>query len=343
MKNPFEKCLPSTFVVATPFQALCAVAAIKNLQISDFVIVAVFHGGIRDSQLVKFLEKKGINYIPFRYTHKCLFCQYIKALFGFSGKYERLFCGFFGSSYMQGVGLPFVKTGSPIVYLDDGNNVVSFLMNTYKLWDASYKRMIMNVLAIRKKTHPLQNLYTMYSDIENPIYRIGYNDITSVWKVDNAKREIKNIVIIGTTIGGYCSQMRMPESLFIEELGELFKSIREEFGKTEDRIIYIPHGGDRSVYAEELCGDFGFEFIRANTMVEEYLIEEKWTPKIVIGFCSTTLLNIRRIMPSVEVRNIFVHMNIKNPYQEKYLSIVEYYKKNGIPCKEIVVEGHDSN
>ena len=57
MKEPFELHTPSVFAISSPLQVLCAVAAIRQLEINDFrVAVCYAKGDARNEQLWSILD-----------------------------------------------------------------------------------------------------------------------------------------------------------------------------------------------------------------------------------------------------------------------------------------------
>ena len=334
MSGPFDLHIPSVFVVGSPFQALCAIAAIKNLEITDYFFLVVHNGaGSRDSQIDTFLNNMKVKYRVFYLNKYNLIKGICKNILGLEGAYERLFVGEFSASFMMGVGLPFIKRGSNVVYLDDGSAMISFLGGTFERWDKKSTRAIFNMLAKKRGIIPLRNFYTIYSDIQNSKYNIKGNDLSVIWNADISFKEQRNVVLIGTNMNSYCSQLELSSDDYIHNIKLLFEQINRKF--PHEKIIYIPHGNDKSLYAQQLCEEYDGEFVKVETMVEEYLLRAPWIPVAVYGLCSTALLNVKRMMPSIQIVNVLIYGEEDSKYLGKYKSIFTYYQKNGIDCVEV--------
>ncbi len=333
--NPFESQTPSVFLVGSPFQALCAVAAIRNLKIKDFKIIAIFMGGARDVQLRHFLDNSSFNYDSYQFSKKKLLVDIVAALIGKSGRYKRMFIGYFPANFVACIGMRYVQNGSTVVYLDDGNIVVSLLNNSFHLWDSIVSRHLFGFLAKLRGLQLMKNFYTIYSDVPNCRYCIGKNDL-SVFTSDEDNNKVKHSVIfIGTNIKSYCYQLHIQEDLFIKQIKKTFDYILEKY--PNEGIMYVPHGSDSSEYAIELCKKYNAIFQPVDTMIEDYILKLDWTPVAVFGFGSTALLNIKRMIPGIRIENLLVHSETETPYSKKYKDIADYYKKNDIHIVEWVL------
>ena len=330
--NPFASYKPSLFVVSSPFQALCAVSAIKNLCIKDYRFFIVTTGGKRDCQQKTFLDQMGIVYEPYRLSKVHLILDIVKVLLGVRGKYQRAFIGDFSASFMLGIALPYMEKGADAVYLDDGNSVISLFKNTFNSWDNKHSQFVYGFLVKMRQVKPLNYFYTIYSDICNSKFQLQNNDISVLLNSDYSNKTKENIVFIGTSKSSYCSQLELSADNYFEQIRNVFLLIKERFPK--EKIIYIPHGNDKSEYAQQLCDEFGGQFIRVDTMVENYLLGTTWVPKALFGLSSTALLNMKRINPFMPVVNILFYGNENCSRLGKYKSIFAYYKENNIECIE---------
>ena len=132
--DPFALHIPSVFVLVSPFQVLCAIASIKNLQIEEYKIIIMRGNVHRDFQLVEILNQFGLPYIiqgKLSKTDKIrLFFKPLKRV---DNDYKRLFIGDYRQHYALKIGLCNVSCKSDIVYLDDGNITISLLKGTNRI------------------------------------------------------------------------------------------------------------------------------------------------------------------------------------------------------------------
>lgn len=332
MSDPFELHTPSVFVVGSPFQALCAIAAIKNLEITDYYFIAVLSGNTRDAQLLMCLKKKRINYCIFKLNKINLLLNVFRNLLPLQGKYERAFIGEFSASFMLGVALPYLKKHACAVYVDDGNAMVSFLNDTFRSWDKKSTQWVYDTLSEGKGIIPRKHFYTIYSDIQNDKYLIGHNDISILLENTHYDKEEKNIVFIGTAVRSYCSQLDISEDSFYQQINKVFDLIRRRY--PDDHIVYVPHSNEANNYIKLLCDNYKAEIIFVDTMVEEYVMESPWRPKAIVGLCSTALFNLKQIIPILPTINVLFYEREDCPRLKKYKSICTYYQNNQIECIE---------
>ena len=63
--DPFSMSTPSVFVVWSPFQILCAVSAIRQFAIKDYLLlVRLYKGDARNQQILNILNKYELRYKP---------------------------------------------------------------------------------------------------------------------------------------------------------------------------------------------------------------------------------------------------------------------------------------
>lgn len=332
MTSPFEPYVPSVFVVSSPFQAFCAVATICNLKISDYRLVVVFNEGYRDKQLRRFLESANVDYVEFHINKYAICKQIIRTLFGVHDYYERLFIGNFNNNYAHYLGYPLISKGAAVVYLDDGTATLSLLTDSFNGWGKKRNQRLSKLLSKRKGVVLRKYFYTIYSDVKNSKYVLKENDLSKFWSCHSKGTKRKHVLLIGTDITQYCTQMQISEELFIETLKKVFDYIISLY--SQEKIVYIPHGSDVSEYANTICKKYDAEFHKVDSMVELYFLQLETLPCAVFGLSSTALLNIKKIAPDQCIYNIFFYKDNQSKYLGKYKSIYDYYKLNDIICKE---------
>lgn len=337
--NPFEHKTPSAFIISSPFQALCAVSAIHNLHIADYKIIAILNKSPRDKQLVNYLDKVGVEYEKEFYTKTRVVIKLIKCLIGVSGRYERLFIGNFHSYYMLFYGFLEVKfRGTNLVYLDDGTIVLVYLKDKFIDRTTFFNRKISEMIASIRGVKLLNNFYTVYSDVKNKKYNIGCNVLffTSDNKIYNNESDNNDIYIIGTYTTSYCKQLFISIDLYLNKIKEVFEYVKSKH--PNNRIIYIPHGSDRMNNLVTMCHEQGIEYRFLDTMIEDYIFRLSVKPSAIYGLSSTSLLNMKRMIPQMNIINILIYSNESTQYLTKYIEIADYYAKHGINTLELVLD-----
>lgn len=328
--NPFEKHTASVFVVTSPFQALCAIAAIKQLEIKDYMMIAVLpENEDRNKQLLFFFEKEKIPFTPVavRNSSTELRLLKIKALLCRRTKYRRLFVGDIRSITELCVGCQFVSNKASVVYLDDGNYTVSVL-NGLASFDK--KGLFTKLLSRWRRITSYQHLLTIYGDIPNTTFLIEslYLENAFEYKSTHKDKIKKGIYIVGTNLRLYSKCVGITEDQYTLKLEDLFNQLCKE--KTDEQIVFIPHGRDSSVYAKSLCEKYNVEFRPSSVMVELELYYQPNPPAVIYGYTSSALFNLKKMYPHTEVYNILFEPTVKGRDYKEYEALSVYYEANGI-------------
>ena len=322
----FEKKVPSVFVVSSPFQALCALSAIHNLEILDYKFIIVLSNFRRDDQLLNFVKGQGLDYIIYE-TKRFIYWYYlIKSLFRRNKGYSRLFVGDFRTYIQYWIGLQWVKDKADVVVLDDGSITISLLQNSLGVWRNRIQLLCMGIVSNFRRIDPLRNVYTIYEGIDNPKFNISINRIEIIHNKEKGK--VSKIYFIGTKKKQFCDYYGWTNDMyFISALDIILNQIKKKY--PEEEIIYIPHGDDVGEYAGELCKKRNVIICRPSVMVELFLLDSG-CPLAVFGFMSSALFNIKKMFPGSKVYNI-VFKSINNEQAKLECGkISEYYQNNDI-------------
>lgn len=337
--NPFTIHTPSVFIITSPFQALCCLAAIRNFEIDEYEIIFIpASSTIRNSQTINFFKKNNILYRIVNPKIRNRFPYFIKALIPKRNKYKRLFIGDFRNFGALYLGLGIVSKGSGIVYLDDGNITISLLEGTYKHKKGKAFTINMKIAYMLSHLHSVllfKNMYTIYDKIPNPNYRIFENDLTVILDKRDCKR-ISGVYIIGTVIDVYCEHLGISNEVFVDNMDYYLRRLKEEY-PSED-IIYVAHGRDDGTYSLPLCGKYGIKFVRPELIIELYMLEIPAIPRLITGFNSSALLNLKKMIRGCDIRNYLIISNTPTSQTDRYLSVAEYYEKNEILTEKIIVK-----
>ena len=328
--NPFKKRIPSVFSIETPFQALCAIAAIKQLEIEDYKFLVFFPPyEARNAQLRIVLKDFGIKYKEIKPFNRITFrlAKWL-ALKKHRTHYNRLFIGDFRDINLYYTSLRFVTDGADVVYLDDGSVTISLLKDIINepmekdaisfLKEVEYKRSIVSN----------KNFLTIYDKIENPKYRTMLLDLCLIRPQLHNERKNSGIFIVGTNIDRYCAPLEISNDVYIAKLDELIRKLKRDY--PDEQVVFIPHGRDKSEYAKVICERYGASFEPSETTIELKLLDLQSSPKVVYGFTSSALYNIKKMFPHTEVVNIVYECEKSTPFFQEYLTISNYYLQNGI-------------
>lgn len=328
--NPFEPKLPSVFSIETPFQALCAIAAIRQLNITDYKVIVYFpQNEVRNDQLRAILDKYGLKYKvikPYnRFTY--LYAKW-SALRSHHSRYSRLFVGDFRDKILYYNSLRFVADRANVVFLDDGNITISYLNDIINEPFDDEVQFFFKRLEINRGISINKNLLTIYDHIDNPKFNIGILDLSMIMSQNEKKKWYEGVYVVGTNIDRYCEPLEIAKDKFVNKLEELIVLLKRDY--PDEKIVFVPHGRDKSEYARQICDKYNIYFEPSEMTVELKLVNQEAAPKAVYGFTSSALFNIKKIFPQTKVVNVIYEDNIDNPFFIEYMICSEYYLKNGI-------------
>lgn len=325
--NPFEKKTPSVFSVCSPFQILCAIAAIRQLEIDDYLmVVRLPDGGERNDQMTNLLRTFKIKYRSIKTINMNRIL--LKMRLPHFGRYKRLFIGDFRDLLNCYIGCGLVSNHSDVVYLDDGNVTIN------QLSCREFGNIIENNLVQLKKIAKYRglvfykNLLTIYDDIPNNNYNIESLSLKRILSERKSSITNKDVYVVGTNVDSFCIPQGLEEKSFISYLDFLLYQLKIQYPK--ENIYYIPHGREYKLYAETLCEKHGVIYRRSSIMIEMELISSPNIPKAIYGFTSTALFTLKKLFPSTMIVNILFKNKEDNPYYIDYCEISDYYQKNGI-------------
>ena len=336
-KDPYEKHVPSVFIVCSPFQALCAIAAIKQLEITRYIVIICLPKEELNNKQVEFLLKK-YNIIyksvsPFFIKGWTFRALRLLALIPRNVGYNRLFIGDYRNTMELSLGYNYVRNGADVVFLDDGNPTINLLNDSESEPMPEKSVRWLNRIEKYRKLFYIRNLLTIYGDITNNKYNIKQLNLNEALRIQKYDDQHRGVYIIGTNVEGYCGSLNIQESIFISKLEELISTVCKQY--PEDRIIYIPHRRETKDYAERLCQKYGCLFRFSETMIEVEAVDFPYPPKVIYGFTSNALFTLKKLYPESKVINILIEPSGDNLFYKDYILISEYYQKNGVELTKI--------
>ena len=325
----FAPCTPSVFVVDSPFQVLCAVAAIKQLRIAEYKMIVVVTGNKNRNQTIK----KTLGYFHMSFTtvkFDALRYKYyqLSAVIHRRHGYGRLFVGFYDAPFHHTVGCCYAADGADIVYLDDGAANINLLQHESitSISDFHDKEWLRK-LADRRGIKLYRNLLTIYNDIPNPAYNIFPLNLSFLF--GSIKHSIqKDVFVVGTHSQSYLSHFKISKTTFVEKHDHLFGRLKVDY--PDQNIVFIPHRSDNGEYSMELCNKFGFEFRPVEMTIEMELLSQSTSPKAIFGFTSSALFNLKKMFPNTYVANVVFEPQETTEHYQDFLAISAYYEQNGI-------------
>ncbi len=318
----YDKNVPTVFVIGSPFQAICTVSAILNLQILDYKVIVIFSD--RYLQVKSVLNRYNIPFIlkkvgKYRWRMRLYM---VFSLFHRKYRWKRLFVGDYRSKTLLYFGLMNVSDSSTVIYLDDGNASIPLFDGTEKYRIDKY----LNYLALRRNVILLKHFFSIYTGFVNEAFDIRFNDISVLGNDTNSIN--KSILFIGTNSKLYCESLIIDRNNFYSILEDQIKNIKRN--NPDKDVIYIPHGKDSSEEVLRICNDNSVQYKRLDVPVEMVAQSNKIEPIEVYGFTSSALFNLKKMYPQCEVYNILITPKVMTNLFGDYVSISDYYTQNGI-------------
>lgn len=329
----FEEKVPSVIVVNSPFQVLCAIAAIRNLKIDQYRFIVCLNNDSRDSQMIKLLSSCNVNYQCKRINYINKLYILIKSIIPKKCRFHRLFIGDVRCMKLYLIGIGLISDHSTIIYLDDGIMTISYLANKIEQPLNKWFRLI-TLISSYRRIRLLRDFYSIYDNMSDEVYQkwnIKTNILKTLCLCENMSDSDTVSCIIGTNSSVYCSYLDLSIDFFYSMLENLFMHVKHMYPSCT--IEYYAHGRDDNDNIKTICKNNGVVYVLPSKMVELSLLEKKKSPYSIWGFTSSALYNLKKLYPNTLVYNVRFHSNIRNAENEEYDFLTNYYERNGIVTK----------
>jgi len=347
----FAKHTSSAFIVASPFQMLCALEAIHEFEIEDYKFVFVLmEGWKRNDQMFAMAKHFNINYdLIWCGENEREYFDWQKNGFNINaqGKYSRVFIADYHMAYYHIIVPLYAKKGAVIAYLDDGCSTILFLKGIIKDKKPSNWRKRLNWYRNRNNAvelyrqqrviKALQNLgiygaesfYTIYDNVSSQkfsIYSHSLSYVASMYRRTNLTKPI--ILVVGTAIDSYANASGISTILMESIVWKSLAELRDKF--PDDQIVYIPHGRDTDTVLKAFCDILNIKYLSLNESIETYMLSSNYSPIVIYGYGSQALYNFRQLYPSIEIHNWIVSAKSQYGADIQSKTIYNYYEQSGI-------------
>lgn len=307
MKNNFGTTL---FLVESPFQIICMLNAIRQLEITDFDVVILHSDNFSIKMMDKLLKK---NNIPCLHKHAS---HLIKDFWPIAfvqkhRKYENIFIGNYYTLGLRQVAAIWSKFGAKLYFLDDGIQAYRIFSNKprrlFKNWKIFLAFLPFKLISFIKFSGKY-NFYTIY-DVYSSKMNIIKNDFALLQQTNSLKAS--GVYIIGTN-SSIVQFMNHSYSEYLQALAVICKN-----KYPNDKIYYCPHRRDKNNHdVSILCKELGFEIFDTEISVEVDFIERKISPMCVIGFTSNALFTLKRLFETSSVFTVMYRLKNEDSDQE---------------------------
>lgn len=317
---------PALFIIGSPFQALCAIEAIKYFSIKDYtVIVSYFYNENRQDQTYAILKLFDVDYTTLFLNKRTSLTFALKCLID-KKKYSIAFVGDFYRVIASLFSVLSLKRNGLLLYLDDGNSSIEIFKD--ELNPQKNKKSIKLIRNIVKKIILVKRIkddvfFSLFSDIPNAKFQVIENTFENIGNIFKGEQTENASLFIGAVINGFCEDNHIENCDFYRIQTALLKELKKEWGN----VIYIPHGRDKDDHIKVICEELNVEYRVLDVCIELYLLQNKINPVTVCGFASSALFTIKRLFPASIVYNVQILSSIPNP---EYVEIDSYYQKHGI-------------
>lgn len=326
---------PSLFVIASPFQVLCAYCAITNLKIKDYLIFAIYEDNDkRNDQLFATLNHFKLNYKKVRLYEHAHFRETFSwnTIFGKKNGtcFSRAFVGDFRNTFYKALALKHLKKNGVIVYLDDGNISIDFLSGAFKLTKKLYfYNLFFSLISRIRAIRMTEACYTIYYDI--PTKMTTKRNILEPILTGCSKETFNKSYFIGTNPDSYCPDLNLTHDIYFAYLEKALKKMNDYASGSE--LYYVFHGRDKHIEETiSILNKYGFHYLILNEIIEMYFARTGISPLMITGFMSSALYTVKQMSPKTKAIGFMTNNNFT------YTNIAKYYEKNGIEIEHLTIQ-----
>jgi len=316
-------------VVASPLQTICALEAINYFDIEDYEIIILYgkNHKIINTGSKKILDEKNISYKELQ----------INSLFGLllflvktnMNKYHRIIVGEYYSAAQRLISVYWGKSGSDIIYVDDGNATLSIFQHRFPLFYPlnirNYIRLILPGVFLMVKNFNYK-FFTMYDLKESSNHIRIYKNELKALKYNISEENVSGIYIIGTNTN--LANTMLVKWRMTDYLRILVNNLQGQF---PNEILYFsPHRIDiDNLEIKSICEDLKVCILTTEISVEIDYLSKGYNPKVIIGFGSSALFTLKHIFPNASISSVY--MTFKSNFDNIcYRKIEQKYIEEGI-------------
>lgn len=321
--DPFEKGVASVFIVGTPLQAICAIEAMHEFEISDYAFYVL--KTIRSIQIFPVLDKYSIQYKVVEPSKISVKKEILKSIFRLHG-YKRAFIGHFQNSIMLLLAMRTLCPKSSVVFIDDGTATLKLQYGFLGIGDNKrLSQILITSLCFRRISY--KNIFTFFNNTNASTLRY-YKNSLKLLKADFDSICCKDIFVLGTNFIQYEKDYEYP----LDELLVHFKSMMAYLSSkyTDRKVFFVPHGSDDGRVTKQVCDTYSINFFKVDKTIELYFIENRIKPFLLLGFSSTALYILHKISPDIKMFNVIPHIDNESENTTIFNTLTEVFSSNGI-------------
>lgn len=292
------------FLVASPFQCICMIEAIKYFKIEKFDVLVPFSDEHSLDKIDYLLKVYNIQYDKRKVNHLIFD---VAPLFFLKHKYyKNIFIGNLYSESSKSIAYIYGKFGCNLYYLDDGVQVLSFF--------SIYRRRIRYPFLVKVVIQSYKAI-SILKCIKRPAFFTIFNVKSTKHTIIRNPFNVLKPKSLGKAMGIYIigtnsSLLRFRDYSYIDYLNALHNYVLLCY--PGEKIFYCPHRRDE--HFEEIslvCKELNINLFNTKISVEVDFIENKINPKCVIGFTSNALYTLRILYPNTEISTVAYHLQSK--------------------------------
>ena len=354
----FAKNLSTVFIVASPFQLMCAIEAIYEFEIKSYKFVfCLVPGWGRNNQMFEIAKARKIDYDIIDYgsnTDTYFDIQKGQYKIECTGLYDRIFIGDFFQSYYFFIVPIYARKGAVVGYIDDGNDTILFLKGIEKEHKPANLRAQLHWyrnLRYREtgKRNAARNdfcrlgicdskaFFTIFNNIQSKLFAIHPNTFSHLIPQKGKSHLLHQVIVIGTCMSVYAEEVAgIRVSLLESILWDKLCNLRKMYPK--DEIFYVPHPRDDDQYIPSFCKLLNIKYEKIYEPIEMYCINNGIEPIAIVGMRSNAHVALKRIYPTSEVTFWHVASQKGKDYNKIDKVLMRYYNKCGIKNEEFLLD-----
>lgn len=309
----------AAFILNSPFQALCAIEAIKVYEVEESVFYILNDSNSRE-KAIKILDGRGkIQLVDHANSGTA---DLVKNLSGFKERFKRVFVGDYFSYVQYILTVHLAYSGASVIYLDDGSSTIDIIPPISRhRYDTSNEKIGFYLFGfaafVKRLKYEFFSMFDIATGIKYPCVANTFSSLSS-----RECQQLAGVFIIGTN----SSQVPFKEKTYEQYLDDITSFVRNNYPL--QFIYYCPHRRDKNDHRDKL-NQSGILFFDTEISVEVDFSLNGIYPAVVIGFCSTALITLRRMFPLSKIYSVYFETE-KEEYDLSYRNLEEYYRANNI-------------
>tara|TARA_B100001029_G_scaffold70879_1_gene57688 strand:+ start:16448 stop:17431 length:984 start_codon:yes stop_codon:yes gene_type:complete len=278
-------------IISSPLQFTNFAEYVYQNKLESYFLIVLYYSNLEIDQINELNSIYNLNI--YKRIRGFKFLQYIWLfLFGIRVKNcERFIIGnYFSDPHLYICNL--VKNNQTII-VDDGiisHSIPDYLLTEKRIIkESSLKQLVFKLFRINTSYPKNFSLFTIFDIKDQENLKIQKNTLSFIKSKLKSKKNISSTILIGQP---FVELKMMDEDQYVHVINKLIS----RFSDTE--ILYYPSRKENKSKLSLIKGLDSIEIVDPKTNIETFLIKSNYLPENIVGFTSTALITINKILNS---------------------------------------------